>query len=558
MADKEATVFVIDLGHQMGNYQKGRTQNDLEWALNYVWNKISSKVLSGRKTDSVGIVGFKTDETNNDMGDDEFYRNISVLCPIQQITIKQIKELKKLLIPSHTDIGDAISAVIIGIDLLSKYCRHLKYIKNLILITNGLSHMNFSDLEKIAYQIKYMSINFSIFGIDFDSHSYGYKEDFKSSIKMNNEKNLLNFAKICNGTFNSMIEVMNSLDEYDFKKVHPVSLFNGTLTIGDSQNYLDIIEIMVQRYPRTRLAKVVSAHKYNVIEESSKSTNNNEQSIKINTNSDGEKSEHFSEVSIIKSYKIEEDGSQKEISKDDVESGYIFGKTIIPTNVIDKEAIKYKTDIELTILGFIRNKSFSRFIAIGESNIIVPAKADLNAKMSLSSLINAMLKTDTLALARIVTRVNKHPEIIIMAPSVEDNFECLIELTLPFADDCKNFKFPSIKKCQIVPDKKTDSSIEDINNLMEKYVTKMDLSNNISNEYIHKSNLLQSKNIYNVAIHRFSHAISCNVIYPNSELPDFLPKIKQFMYPSNNLLKNCQEEIKKLKELFNNEKNYSL
>ncbi|KAG5440875.1 hypothetical protein PCK2_000030 [Pneumocystis canis] len=85
MADKEATVFIIDLGHQMKGYcQKGRTQSDLEWALNYVWNKISSKVLSGRKTDFVGIVGFKTDETNNDMGDDEFYRNISVLCPIQQ------------------------------------------------------------------------------------------------------------------------------------------------------------------------------------------------------------------------------------------------------------------------------------------------------------------------------------------------------------------------------------------------------------------------------------------------------------------------------------------
>ncbi|KAG5440877.1 hypothetical protein PCK2_000032 [Pneumocystis canis] len=222
-----------------------------------------------------------------------------------------------------------------------------------------------------------MSINFSIFGIDFDSHSYGYKEDFKSIIKMNNEKNLLNFSRISNGTVTSMIEV------------HPVSLFNGTLSIGDSQNYSNVIEIMVQRYPRTRLAKAVSAHRYNVWKEQPTSIDNNE------------KNEHFSEVSITKSYKIEEDGSEKEIAKEDIESGYIFGKTIIPTSVIDKEAMKYETDTELTILGFMKNKSFPRFIAIGESNIIVPAKTNLNAKISLSSLIHAMLKTDTLALARI-------------------------------------------------------------------------------------------------------------------------------------------------------------
>lgn len=70
--------------------------------------------------------------------------------------------MKRKLVPSNTDVGDAISAVIIGIDLISKYCGSFRHIKNLILITNGESAMNFSDLEKIGYQIRYMSINFSI------------------------------------------------------------------------------------------------------------------------------------------------------------------------------------------------------------------------------------------------------------------------------------------------------------------------------------------------------------------------------------------------------------
>ncbi|KAG5519625.1 hypothetical protein PMAC_001780 [Pneumocystis sp. 'macacae'] len=556
MANKEVTVFVIDLGRQMGDFQEGREQSDLEWALSYFWDKISSKIFSGRKTDYVGVIGFKTDETNNDMEDDEFYKNISVLCPIQQMTIKQIKELKKQLVPSNTNVGDAISGIIIGIDLISKYCGNLKYIKNLILITNGMSHMDFSDAEKIAYQIKHMSINISIFGIDFDNHSYGYKEDFKSIIKINNEKNLLKFANICNGVFASMIEVIDSLNTSNLRKVHPISLFNGTLTIGDPQNYPDVVEIMIQRYPRTRLAKAPSAHRYSILKKSPKSTNYTEQLIQTDTNFDNNnKNEYFSKVLITKNYKIEKDGSEKEISKEDLELGYLYGKTIIPTSIINDE-LKYKTNIQLTILGFMKNESFPRFMAIGESNIIVPAKTNLNSKISLSSLVHGMLKTNTLALAKIVTKADKYPEMIIIAPSVEDGFECLIELPLPFAEDCRNFKFPLIEKNQI-SNIETTSFIENIDNLMEKYVTKMDISNDISNTYIRKINSLESKNIYNIAIYRLNQAIFYNALYPNSELPNLLPKIKQFMYPSNNLLKKCEEEIEKLSILCNNEEIHS-
>jgi hypothetical protein len=54
------------------------------------------KVLTGRKTDVVGVVGFRTDGiyllwqaltrpgTDNDMSSEEAYHNIMVLLPIQQ------------------------------------------------------------------------------------------------------------------------------------------------------------------------------------------------------------------------------------------------------------------------------------------------------------------------------------------------------------------------------------------------------------------------------------------------------------------------------------------
>jgi hypothetical protein len=44
MADKEATVFVVDLGASMGKHSQGREMTNLDWCLQYVWNKISPKV----------------------------------------------------------------------------------------------------------------------------------------------------------------------------------------------------------------------------------------------------------------------------------------------------------------------------------------------------------------------------------------------------------------------------------------------------------------------------------------------------------------------------------
>lgn len=41
MADKEATVYIIDVGRSMGKKNYGREQTNLEWSMQYVWDKIT-------------------------------------------------------------------------------------------------------------------------------------------------------------------------------------------------------------------------------------------------------------------------------------------------------------------------------------------------------------------------------------------------------------------------------------------------------------------------------------------------------------------------------------
>jgi ATP-dependent DNA helicase 2 subunit 2 len=44
MAGKEATVYILDLGKSMGEKRHGRDKTDLEWALEYVWDKVTTTV----------------------------------------------------------------------------------------------------------------------------------------------------------------------------------------------------------------------------------------------------------------------------------------------------------------------------------------------------------------------------------------------------------------------------------------------------------------------------------------------------------------------------------
>jgi hypothetical protein len=70
-------VFVIDVGPQMGVSHHSRVKSDLEAGLDFVYDVISNKIMSERKTDLVGIVAFNANKTNNRFGRD--YANIDVL-----------------------------------------------------------------------------------------------------------------------------------------------------------------------------------------------------------------------------------------------------------------------------------------------------------------------------------------------------------------------------------------------------------------------------------------------------------------------------------------------
>lgn len=63
MADKEATVYIVDVGESMGQKHQGRSETDLDWAMQYVWDKITTTVshANGKWVESVSHQIYRLD-----------------------------------------------------------------------------------------------------------------------------------------------------------------------------------------------------------------------------------------------------------------------------------------------------------------------------------------------------------------------------------------------------------------------------------------------------------------------------------------------------------------
>lgn len=162
MTDKEATVFILDLGSSMAQSHCGREQSDLDWSMQYIWDKITDIVAANRKTLCVGVVGLRTDETSNRLQDDDGYENISVLQELGPMTMSSLRSLQQVIAPSSTISGDAISAIVVAVDMIDTFTKKLKWIRKVVMVTDGQGAIDADDIEDIAKKMNDSKIQLTV------------------------------------------------------------------------------------------------------------------------------------------------------------------------------------------------------------------------------------------------------------------------------------------------------------------------------------------------------------------------------------------------------------
>lgn len=123
---------------------------------------------------------------------------------------------------------------------------------------------------------------------------------------------------------------------------------------------------------------------------------------------------------------------------------------------------------------------FERYFSMGPSCITIGSKINEKARMALSSLIHALHELESYAIARIVLKDGKDPELLLLAPSIEPELESLIDIPLPFAEDLRQYRFPPLDRVITITGnvltKHRNLPTDDLANAMSAYVDSMDLS----------------------------------------------------------------------------------
>jgi len=120
-------------------------------------------------------------------------------------------------------------------------------------------------------------------------------------------------------------------------------------------------------------------------------------------------------------------------------------------------------------------------MALSESSCIIGQKGNERAQIALSSLIHALYENDLVALARLVTKENKSPVLVMLAPSIEADIECLVDVQVPFAEDVRHYTFAPLDKVVTMKGKvlmkHRNLPTDEQDEAMNDYVDSMNLMN---------------------------------------------------------------------------------
>ncbi|KAK9435975.1 ATP-dependent DNA helicase II subunit 2 [Metarhizium brunneum] len=550
MADKEATVFILDLGASMAQKHSGREESDLDWAMCYVWDKITDIVAANRKTLCVGVVGLRTDETNNRLQDGDGYENISVIQELSQITMSGLRALKASVKPNETMSGDAVSAIVVAIDLIGTFTKKLKWIRNIVLVTDGQGEMDADDIEDIAKKINDSGIKLTVLGVDFDNPAYGFKEEDKPPTKAASEHTLKALINQCEGgTFATMAEAIDELDTPRVKSVKPYKTYDGALTLGDPEKFPAAMNINVERYFKTHLARPLTAS--TVVVKSEQATQSTQ-----TLEDDPMDGIEFSAVKQARTYKVNDPnapGGKRDVEFESLAKGYEYGRTAVHISESEHNITKLETEKSFSIVGFIPWTKYEPFLNMGEVCVTHARKNDTKSELALSSLIWALLELESYAVARIVTKDGKDPLLVLMAPQLELGLECFYDIPLPFAEDVRSYQFPPLDRVITVSGQtlKTHRLLpsDELAKAMSDYVDAMDLATYGQDEEGNPAEYASIDETFNPAIHRVNNAVKMRAAHPDKPVPETLASLLRFSAPPEDLIEKVQPRIDSLIEL---------
>lgn len=442
LSSKEFTVFVVDCNPYMGKTGDGQQKTNFEVGLKYFYDHTTNLLLKNRKLDRIGLVKH---------GDDALFND-------SPFTYLDLKRYSQLLQVDSESSGDLMESVYKGLELFKPKI-HLKYSRNLVIITNDEADLSISDqFEEYSSFILENKINTIAIGINCDAES--------------------EIGLIISKWKGNLIDNVESLIENSsiLKKVAPRPICTTELKFGvkgDESDADTSLNINVQIYPATRIEKHLAGHEYLI-------ANGKPQPIKRKTN-------YFIKEYQDKRPTVDEEGEEEEADGVDLDDesdeenykkievdasqyipAYKISKTDVQAVTDDLKSLsKLPTTTSFDILGFIKFKNLAYAYYVNESSYVLPSATDTSNTnpIAFNALVKTLLDFEGVAIVRYVPEAKKDISLCALLPTVllinRKYSYGFILLQLAFKEDEKFGKFPWLTKPEKKPEEANECDEED-------------------------------------------------------------------------------------------------
>ncbi|KAF9361439.1 ATP-dependent DNA helicase II subunit 2 [Mortierella sp. AD094] len=560
MASKEATIYILDVGPTMKTKREGSQVPRHEETKKVLLKLLANKVHMSRKTVYVSVVLVGSDITNNDLASvDENgadYQFVDVLQPLGVASLDLMKGVQNDVKLGET-MGDCMDGLIVALDMMSKFCKKLKYEKKIYILTDACAEINSEGVEQITSTLNDDGVQLNVIGTDFDSE--GEEPKPKSAMQAQNEQFFKDLCEASTGDIFSIDEALDITSQFYSKKVKPTAVYRGTLDLGDPEDHSDAsLSIPVQMFPSTMVAKLPLAKKYSILSESAAA--------------DDLPGGHTGFVNQSRTYKLKvtadmADGNMEEdteVPADALEKAYMYGKTIVPIRAVDLDAYKLRTAKGLTILGFFASSTFRREWLMTNIYSIFPTPGDAKAEVEFAGLLFALFEKNSYALCRYVRVDDAEPKLGILWPEITTEHKCFYFGQVAFSEDIRRYLFASLDDIHTASGKKlekhrllaTPESIE----ACREFVSAMDLMTADDGD-----EFLKPENTFNPALQRQMQLVEFRALNPTEEFPPIPSSLITQLLPKSEMLAAAQPlsdnlirlwDIKKVEQPLKNKRGY--
>ncbi|XP_041021751.1 ATP-dependent DNA helicase 2 subunit KU80 [Juglans microcarpa x Juglans regia] len=493
--NRETLLLLLDVGPSMH-----KVLPELE----KVCSMLVEKKLVYHKSDQVGIILFGTEDTKNELTREVGgYEHVVVLQDTKVVDGDLVEALQQL--PRGTFNGDFLDAIIVGMDILiKKFGETDKKKKRLCLITNALSPVKDPFEGTKEGQVVTIAEQLVRHGMGMESIVVRERLNGTATKRIMDENDhLLNiFAKKTSAKLVYVESPTSLLGALRTRNISPVTIFRGDLELSSK------MKIKVWVYKKTSEEKFPTLKKY---------SDKAPPTDKFATH----------EVKVDYEYKSVEDPSRV-VPPEERIKGYRYGPQVVPIAPSEWDAVKFKPEKSVKLLGFTNASNILRHYYMKDANVFIADPGNTRAIIAVSALARAMKEENKVAIVRCVWRHGQGNVIVgVLTPNVSDkdnipdsfNFN-----VLPFVEDVREFQFPSFNNfpASWQPNEQQQEAADDLVKLLDLAPSG-------------KEEALQPEFTPNPILQRFYHHLDLKSKHPDAAIPPLDETLKRITEPDPEL-----------------------